>query len=119
MTTPYQLSASAYSIYLYLHSICGYVILPLQPEDASYRGDRGVSIGSNRRKEGAIFTVSDSSVGIALGYGLDYWGSRVRFPAGAGKFSPPHRVQNGSGAHPDSYPMGTKVSFPGIKEAGA
>jgi hypothetical protein len=25
----------------------------------------------------------DSSVGIALGYGLDDWGSRVRFPAEA------------------------------------
>jgi hypothetical protein len=25
----------------------------------------------------------DSSVGIALDYGLDDWGSRVRFPAGA------------------------------------
>jgi hypothetical protein len=29
----------------------------------------------------------DSSVGIALGYGLDDWGSRVRFPAGAENFS--------------------------------
>jgi hypothetical protein len=28
----------------------------------------------------------DSSVGIALGYGLDDRGSRVRFPAGAGNF---------------------------------
>jgi hypothetical protein len=28
----------------------------------------------------------NSSVGIALGYGLDDWGSRVRFPAGAGIF---------------------------------
>jgi hypothetical protein len=28
----------------------------------------------------------DSSVGIALGYGLNDWGSRVRFPAGAGIF---------------------------------
>jgi hypothetical protein len=42
----------------------------------------------------------DSSVGIALGYGLDDRGSRVRFPAGAGNFSLHHRVQNGSGAHP-------------------
>jgi len=39
------------------------------------------------------------SVGIALGYELDDRGSRVRFPAGAGKFSLYHRVQNGSGAH--------------------
>jgi hypothetical protein len=33
----------------------------------------------------------DSSVGIALGYGLDYLGSRVRFPVGAENFlsSPP------------------------------
>jgi hypothetical protein len=49
----------------------------------------------------------DSSVGIALGYGLDDWGSRVRFLAGAGNFSLHHRVQNGSGAHPASYPVGT------------
>jgi hypothetical protein len=61
----------------------------------------------------------DSSVGTALGYGLDDRGSRVRFPAGAGNFSPHHRVQNGSGAHPASYPMGTRGSFPGGKAAGA
>jgi hypothetical protein len=56
--------------------------------------------------------------GIALGYGLDDRGSRVRFPAGAGNFSLHHRVQNGSGAHPSSYPMGTGGSFPGDKAAG-
>jgi hypothetical protein len=61
----------------------------------------------------------DSSVGIALSYGLDDWGSRVRFPAGAGNFSLHHRVQNGSGAHPPSYPMGTRDSFLGGKAAGA
>jgi hypothetical protein len=61
----------------------------------------------------------DSSVGIALGYGLDDRGSRVRFPAGTGNFSLHHRVQNGSGAHPASYPTGTRVSFPGSKAAGA
>jgi hypothetical protein len=60
----------------------------------------------------------DSSLGIALGYGLDDWGSRVRFPAGAGNFSPHHRVQNGSEAHPTSYPRGTGGSFPGVKAAG-
>jgi hypothetical protein len=49
----------------------------------------------------------DSSVGTALGYGLDDRGSRVRFQAGAGNFSLHHRVQNGSGAHPVFYPMGT------------
>jgi hypothetical protein len=61
----------------------------------------------------------DSAVGIALGYGLDERGSRVRFPAGAGSFSLHHYVQNGSGAHPASYPMGTRGSFPGGKAAEA
>jgi hypothetical protein len=61
----------------------------------------------------------DSSVGIVTGYGLDDRGSLVRFPAGAGNFSLHHRVQTGSGAHPASYPMGTRGSFPGGKAAGA
>jgi hypothetical protein len=52
-------------------------------------------------------------------YGLDDRGSRVRFPAGAGNFSLHYSVQNGSGAHPTSYPMGTRGSFPGGKAAGA
>jgi hypothetical protein len=59
----------------------------------------------------------DNSVGIALGYGLDYQDSRVRFPTGGGNFSLHHRVQNGSGAHPASYPMGTSGSFRGGKAA--
>jgi len=57
----------------------------------------------------------DSSVGI----GLDDRGSRVRFPAGTGNFSLHHWVQNGSGAHPASYPMGIRSSFPWSKAAGA
>jgi hypothetical protein len=61
----------------------------------------------------------DSSVGIALGYGLDDRGSKVRFQKGAGNFSFHHRVRNGSGAHPASYPMGTRGSLPGGKVAGA
>jgi hypothetical protein len=60
-----------------------------------------------------------SSAAVALDYGLDDRGSRVQFPAGAGNFSLHHRVQNGSGAHPASYPMGTRGSFPGSKAAGA
>jgi hypothetical protein len=55
---------------------------------------------------------------IALGYGLDDRGSRVRFPAGAGNFSLHHRLQNGSGAHPASYTVGTRGSFPGVKRPG-
>jgi hypothetical protein len=46
---------------------------------------------------------------------LDY-----RLPgAGAGNCSLHHRVQNGSGSHPTSYPMGTRGSFPVGKAAGA
>jgi hypothetical protein len=63
--------------------------------------------------------MNDSSVGTALSYGLDERVSRVRFPAEAGNFSLHHLVQNGSGAHRASYPMGTRVSFPGGKAAGA
>jgi hypothetical protein len=39
----------------------------------------------------------DSSVGIALSYGLDDRGSRVQFPAGAGNFSLHHRVRTALG----------------------
>jgi hypothetical protein len=66
-----------------------------------------------------IIMSRNSLVGTATGYGLDDRGSRVRFPAGGGNFSLHHRVQNGSGAHPASYPMGTRGSFPGGKAAGA
>jgi hypothetical protein len=45
-------------------------------------------------------------------------GSRVRFPAGAGKFSLHHRVQNGSGAHPASYPADTRDLSLGVKRPG-
>jgi hypothetical protein len=61
----------------------------------------------------------DSSVGVALGYGLDDRGSRVQLPAGAKTFSLHHRIQNGSWSHPASYPMGTRSYYPGDKAAGA
>jgi hypothetical protein len=41
-----------------------------------------------------------------------------RFPAEAGNFSLRRRVQNGFGAHPASYPMGTSGPFPGVKRPG-
>jgi hypothetical protein len=53
-----------------------------------------------------------------MGYWLDDRGSRIRFPTGAGNFSLHHRFQNGSVAHPASYPMGTKGSFLGVKRPG-
>jgi hypothetical protein len=65
------------------------------------------------------YSSCDSSVGIALGCGLDDRGSRVRFPAGVGNFSLHHYVQNGPWSHPASYPMGTRSSFPKGKAAGA
>jgi hypothetical protein len=60
----------------------------------------------------------DSSVGIALGYGLDDRGSRVRFPAEAGNFSSHHRVQNGSGAtQPPIQCVAAAISL-GVKRPG-
>jgi hypothetical protein len=59
-----------------------------------------------------------SSIGIALGYGLDDRDSRVRVPARGTDSSLHHHVQHGSGAHPAVYPMGTRSSFPGGKAAG-
>jgi hypothetical protein len=61
----------------------------------------------------------DRSVGIVLGYRLDDWGSRIQFLEGVGNFSLHHHVQNGSGAHPASYPKGTRGFFPGGKVARA
>jgi hypothetical protein len=59
--------------------------------------------------------------GIAQWYsaGLRAGWSGVRFSAGAGKFSLHHRVQAGLEAHPSSYPMGARGSFPGCKAAAA
>jgi hypothetical protein len=54
----------------------------------------------------------DSSVGIALGCGLDDWGSRVRFPAGARNFSLHHCVQNGSGGSPSLLSNDFRGLFP-------
>jgi hypothetical protein len=43
----------------------------------------------------------------------------VRFPAGARDFSLLHSVQNGSGAHPASYPVVPEALSRGGKAAGA
>jgi len=43
----------------------------------------------------------------------------VPFPVGTGNFSLHHHIQNGLGAHPASYPMGMRGSFPEGKAAGA
>jgi hypothetical protein len=79
----------------------------------------GITYNRCYQKNKMIGENRDSSVGIAMGYRLDDRGSRVLFPAGAGNFSLHHRVQNGSGVHPTSYPMGTRCSFLGGIAAGA
>jgi len=58
-------------------------------------------------------------VSIVLGYGLDNVGSMFQLPAGAGNFSLHHCIQNGSGAHPALWWIGTMGSVPGGKATGA
>jgi hypothetical protein len=65
---------------------------------------------------GHIFATAEhqsrgSSGGIVSDYGLDDRAIEVRSPTGS-DFSSSPCVQNGSGAHPASYPMGTGGSFP-------
>jgi hypothetical protein len=79
----------------------------------------GPQVSSSTEAFNLYFVSIDSSVSIALGYGLDDRGSRVRFPTEVGTFSLHRRVQNGSGAHPTSYPVDTRGSFPGGKADGA
>jgi hypothetical protein len=57
----------------------------------------------------------DSSVVIATGYGLHDHTIGVRFPVRVGNFSPYYRIHTDSGAHPASYPMDARGSFPRIK----
>jgi hypothetical protein len=59
--------------------------------------------------------------GVAQWYsaGLRAGWSGVWVPARAGNFSLHHRVQTGSEAHWDSYPMSSRVSFPGGIAGGA
>jgi hypothetical protein len=61
----------------------------------------------------------DSSVGIANRLRARWSSSRVRFPVGDVYFSLYHRVQNGFGTNPASYPICSWGSFPGGKAAGA
>jgi hypothetical protein len=80
----------------------------------------GIVVNFNKLRAALYDTKScDGSVGIALGNRLDYRSYRVRFSARTGNFSLHHLVQNGSGAHPASYPMGIRDSFPGDKAAWA
>jgi len=64
------------------------------------------------------YSSCDSSVHIALGYGLDNQGSKVRFWEGAGNFSLHYCIQNSFGTHPDSYLMGSRGSSLVVKRPG-
>jgi hypothetical protein len=58
---------------------------------------------------------SGSSVSIVAGYGLDNQAIEVQSLAEAKNFSSNLCVQTGSGAHPASCTMGTRVLSPGLK----
>jgi hypothetical protein len=62
-------------------------------------------------------SIPQQGAGIARWYsaGLGAGWSGVRVPSEAGNFSLHYSAQTGSGAHPASYPMGTRSSFPGGK----
>jgi hypothetical protein len=47
------------------------------------------------------------------------WTTEFRLLAGVRDFSLLRNVKTGSGTHPDSYPVGSAVSFPGLKAVGA
>jgi hypothetical protein len=95
------------------HSSPPKLIIQFYGENFHSEWSRELCFGSH------LFKSRDSSVGIALGYGLDDRSSSVQFPTGAGNSSLQHRVQDGSLAHPASCPMCTRGSFPGCKAAGA
>jgi hypothetical protein len=82
-------------------------------------GNKQLKASVNKQQTCFLNKSHDSSVSIALGYRLDDWCSKVRFLAGAGNFSLRHSIQNSFGAHPASYPTGTRGPFPGGKAAGA
>jgi hypothetical protein len=91
------------------------VTCPAHPPFLYNRSDsvrRGVQI----LKFLVVFQEPGQLSGIALGYGLDNWGFESR--QGLGIFLFTTAVQTGSGAHPVSYPVGTRGSFPGGKAAG-
>jgi hypothetical protein len=78
----------------------------------------GLKVCLNSYSHGDHDKSHHSSVGIALDYELDDRGQGFDFQRGAGNFSPHHRVQNGSGSHPASYPMGKSALSLGVKRPG-
>jgi hypothetical protein len=72
---------------------------------------RSVNLFFDKNSSQHFWHLWNSSVGVATDYGPDDRMVGFRIPAGAGNFSL-HRFQTGPGAHPASYPLGTRGSFP-------
>jgi hypothetical protein len=87
----------------------------LQFEDNNNNQFLKCTITSKFRFHSSLHSSRRSSGSIVSDYGLDDRAIEVRSPTGAEDSSSSPCVQNGSGAHPASYPMGTGGSFPGGK----
>jgi hypothetical protein len=76
-------------------------------------------VGSNTVRGMDVYPFFVCFSGIAQCYSAGLWSGRsmVRVPVGARNVSPHHCVQAGSGAHPASYQMDTRRSFPRGKAA--
>jgi hypothetical protein len=74
---------------------------------------------------GFLTKIAYAFLSTEMGYCSQYtdkvmgWTTGVRFPAGPGNFCLRHRIHTGFEAHPASYPIGNKDSFPGGKAPGA
>jgi hypothetical protein len=65
-----------------------------------------------------IFSMLIAEIAQWYSAGLRAGWSGLQVLGGAGDFCLHHRIQTGSGAHPASYPIGAKGSFPGVKRPG-
>jgi hypothetical protein len=70
-------------------------------------------------RRSATFSLPSVEIELHYSFFLIFFKKLVYFIGSwAGSFSLLQRVQNGSGAHPASYPVGTGGTFPGGKAAG-
>jgi hypothetical protein len=80
---------------------------------------KGKQFGNNEHSQNRTETMYQSCNTSRDSLVVQCWATGWVIQAEAGNFFLHHRVQNGSGAHPASYPMGTSGSFAGGKAAGA
>jgi hypothetical protein len=83
------------------------------------RTDTDLRISEDKKNNVSTVVLLRAVIAQSVWHWATGWTIGVRFLAGAGNFSLHHRVQNGSGAHPASYPVGIRCSFAGGKAAGA